>query len=128
MQEVISLHKQLFLEDNQSFFESIQTRNYYKTFVASHNGVLIAYCIVSVIAGEAEIINIGTKKEYRHFGVATNLLNFVVSNIDANEIFLEVSHTNEPAIGLYKKCGFIEYGRRKNYYGNSDAILMKKQK
>jgi len=125
---IIELHKQLFNEDNQSFFNSIQTRDYYKTFVATHKSIAIAYCIISEIAGEAEIINIGTIQEYRGKNVATNLLNYALENINANVVFLEVSNTNEPAIKLYKKCGFTEYGIRKNYYGHSDAILMKKQK
>ena len=65
LQPVIELHKQLFNEDNQSFFNSIQTRDYYKTFIATHKSIAVAYCIISEIAGEAEIINIGTIKEYR---------------------------------------------------------------
>lgn len=126
--KVIELHKQIFHEDNQSFFESIQTRKYYKTFVATHLQSPVAYCIISVIAGEAEIINIGTSPKYRHQKIATNLLKFALDNIDAQVVFLEVSHTNLSAIELYKKCGFVEYGIRKKYYGTSDAILMKRQK
>lgn len=127
MQQVIQLHKKLFNEDNQSFFNSIKTREYYKTFVATHNNQAVAYCIISVIAGEAEIINIGTLQEYRGAGIASNLLQFALNNIQADVVFLEVSTTNEPAIKLYKKCGFVEYSIRKNYYGHTDAILMKKQ-
>ncbi len=124
---VIALHKQIFNEDNQSFFNSIKTRDYYKTFVATHNQQPVAYCIISVVAGEAEIINIGTNKQFRQQNIASNLLNYALQNIDAQVVFLEVSNTNIPAIQLYKKCGFTEYGIRKNYYGHSDAILMKKQ-
>ena len=44
----------------------------------------------------------------------------------SDTIFLEVNSINMKAISLYKKYGFCEYGRRKNYYGNQeDAILMK---
>lgn len=126
-QKVIELHKQIFNEDNQSFFESIQTREYYKTFVATHLQSPVAYCIISIIAGEAEIINIGTSPRYRHNGIATKLLEFALNNVGAQVAYLEVSNTNLSAIGLYKKCEFVEYGIRKKYYGTSDAILMKKQ-
>ena len=45
----------------------------------------------------------------------------------AEVIFLEVEHTNEPAIAVYTKCGFEEYNRRRDYYGaGRDAILMKR--
>lgn len=127
IQQVIELHKKLFNEDNQSFFNSISTRDYYKTFVATHNNNAVAYCIISVIAGEAEIINIGTLQQYRGAGIAKKLLMFALNNIQAEVVYLEVSNTNEPAIKLYNSCGFTQYSIRKNYYGHSDAILMKKQ-
>ncbi len=125
--QIIELHKQIFNEDNQTFFNNLQTKNYYKTFVATHKNNVIAYCIISEIAGEAELINIATVANFRKTSVATNLLNFALKNITAEVVFLEVSQTNIPAIKLYTKCGFINYGIRKNYYGDNDAILMKKQ-
>ena len=41
-------------------------------------------------------------------------------------ITLEVRAGNHPAINLYKKLGYEEVGRRKNYYVNpsEDAVLM----
>ena len=42
-----------------------------------------------------------------------------------NELTLEVSQNNLPAINLYTKFGFKELGIRKNYYGvNNNAIIM----
>ena len=39
---------------------------------------------------------------------------------------LEVRESNDPALRLYRKYGFQEVGRRKNYYEKprEDAILM----
>ena len=44
-------------------------------------------------------------------------------------MFLEVAQDNQPAHALYVAAGFIETGRRKDYYKNAngrraDAILM----
>ena len=39
---------------------------------------------------------------------------------------LEVSEENKSAINLYKKCGFNKAAIRKNYYKNSNGILMMK--
>ena len=47
---------------------------------------------------------------------------------DLNSIFLEVHFSNFPALSLYRKKGFQEVGRRKNYFQTpkGDAILLKK--
>jgi ribosomal-protein-alanine N-acetyltransferase len=42
---------------------------------------------------------------------------------------LEVRESNEAAIGLYKKYGYEQVAKRKNYYNNPDeaAVLMNKE-
>jgi ribosomal-protein-alanine N-acetyltransferase len=46
-------------------------------------------------------------------------------------MFLEVRPSNLPALGLYRRSGFIEIGRRKDYYpaheGREDAIVMARE-
>lgn len=45
----------------------------------------------------------------------------------ASSITLEVNTENEIAINLYKKYGFKNLGKRKNYYNNMfDAYIMTK--
>ena len=43
-------------------------------------------------------------------------------------MFLEVRPSNPGALELYRQIGFVEIGRRKNYYaakdGREDAIVM----
>ena len=48
---------------------------------------------------------------------------------DSHSLMLEVRTSNTPAISVYEKLGFIEVGRRKNYYRNpkEDAIIMRKE-
>ena len=42
------------------------------------------------------------------------------------QVWLEVRLSNTPAKMLYEKLGFLEVGRRKKYYSdtNEDAIIM----
>ncbi len=122
------LHTSYFKENNDSFLFNLKTKPYYKIFTATQKGVLIAYCIITEIAGEAEIINIATKMEFTNLGIAKSLLKFVINSTWCNSLFLEVSDNNLPAIKLYQSCGFTKIGLRKNYYGDSDAILMEFQK
>jgi ribosomal-protein-alanine N-acetyltransferase len=45
----------------------------------------------------------------------------------ATELWLEVRHSNERAIRLYERCGFVFAGRRPGYYVDptEDAVLMR---
>ena len=125
--DVISLHKQIFHEDNNLFFENLKTKDYYHCFVASHQNQIVAYCIISKIADQAELFNIATIEGFRNKGIAKQLLIYAISNVDAAEMFLEVSTKNLAAIKLYQSVGFNEIDRRKKYYGDSDAIIMRLQ-
>lgn len=79
-----------------------------------------AYMIYTNVLDEAEIIYIAVADEYKRQGIAKKIIQSLCA-----DIFLDVNENNTPAINLYKSCGFIEYQRRKNYYHDADAILMK---
>lgn len=93
--------------------------------VASENG----FIVWRTVADEAEVITIGVHPDARGDGIATAMLTLMeheTKKAGAKTIFLEVSAENAPAIALYKKCGFIQNGRRPKYYDGVDAILMVK--
>ena len=58
------------------------------------------------------------------------MLNYFFDNYlnQGDRIILEVASNNEPAINLYKKCGFKIINIRKKYYKNIDALVMEKVK
>ena len=58
-----------------------------------------------------------------------DLVEYAVSIIDSNEIFLEVRSNNIAAINLYKKVGFDIVGMRKGMYKDpiDDAIIMQRK-
>ena len=70
-------------------------------------------------------------KEFKRRGIGTLLIKKmteVCRKKDIFEINLEVRVSNLAARQLYKKLGFLENGRRKKYYENTeDAILMTKK-
>ncbi len=122
--QIGQLHKSLFIEDCTSFFENLKTKPYYKIYAVEQDDKLVAYCIITELGGECEVINIGVSPNARRCGVATRLLNFVLADCKGKKVFLEVCHKNLAAINLYKKCGFKQIYVRKNYYPQGDAIVM----
>lgn len=99
--------------------------------VAKEENEVIGYIGMSVVIDEGYIFNVAVCEKYRKKGVATALINELVTYGKKNNfsfITLEVRESNLPAISLYSKFGFIKVGERKDYYSNpkENAILMTK--
>ena len=93
------------------------------------DGDVVGYCGASFVLDEGEIGNLCVSGKYRREGIATKIMDKLLSDLKVSgvtKVFLEVSSTNEPAIRLYEKVGFVKYGSRKDYYGaGDDALLLK---
>jgi len=93
-----------------------------------HDGAVLGYAGMHVVADEGYIDNIAVRSDYRERGIASELLEAFLRFGRAKLAFLtlEVRPSNEPAIQLYYKYGFAQVGRRKNYYRSprEDAIIM----
>ena len=99
--------------------------------VAKEENEVIGYIGMSIVIDEGYIFNVAVRESYRNMGVATALINELVTYGKKNNfcfITLEVRESNLPAISLYSKFGFIKAGERKDYYSNpkENAILMTK--
>lgn len=90
---------------------------------------LMGYLFITQVMDTADIDNIAVAPACRRQGIASLLLDTALDGMEA-EVFLEVRASNAPAIALYRKYGFAEFGIRKNYYENprEDAVLMKREK
>ena len=91
-------------------------------------GNILGYAGLHVVLDEGYIDNIAVHPDARRHGVASALLDVYCRFGAANLAFLtlEVRASNEPAIALYRKHGFEEAGRRKDYYTKpkEDAVIM----
>lgn len=94
----------------------------------SEDGGVLGYAGLQVVLDEGYIDNIAVEPNARRHGVADELLDVFCRFGEANLAFLtlEVRASNAPAIALYRKHGFEEAGRRKNYYTKptEDAVIM----
>ena len=106
--------------------ESILKEEYSKIFVYEDNNKIIGFLHITILYETVDIINIVVDKDYRHQGIASNLLDHMMSFIttETKIITLEVNVNNIFAINLYKKFGFEIINQRKDYYDDGDAYLM----
>jgi len=94
-------------------------------------GALAGFAIFSWLLDEAELLQIGLLDQYRSQGGAEQLLEQgqqILQQHGVSRMLLEVRASNHAAIAFYRRVGFVEDGRRKNYYptpqGREDAVLM----
>ena len=93
------------------------------------NDKVVGYAGVQVILDEGYITNVAVFPEYRRLGVAAKIIDVYMNFAAANDLAfltLEVRPSNEAAIALYRRFGFEEVGRRKNYYDlpKEDALIL----
>ena len=98
------------------------------------NGEILGFAGIWKSTYDVHITNIVTKKDIRHKGIGSLLLEKLIdiskkhSSPKFEAITLEVNNNNTPAINLYLKYGFEKVGIRKKYYKNTeDALIMTKK-
>jgi ribosomal-protein-alanine N-acetyltransferase len=101
--------------------------------VVDAGGDMGGYGIMSVGAGEAHILNVCVREEYRGRGYARKMLLYLMNRARAagmHEAFLEVRPSNTAAARLYHSMGFEQVGIRRGYYqatvGREDAAVLRR--
>lgn len=93
------------------------------------------FLLARLILDEAEILSLGVDPMQQRQGIARALVTACIQRVaDAGgtSIFLEVGTDNPNAQALYTDTGFVEVGRRKQYYRRADgtkvdALIMQKK-
>jgi len=95
--------------------------------------MLIGYGIIASGAGEAHLLNVCVREEFRNRGFGRALLGKLLeraAQAGATLVFLEVRPANTAAIRLYESMGFRQSGLRQGYYqsanGREDALVMRR--
>jgi len=91
------------------------------------------YGIMSVGAGEAHILNVCIRDEFRSRGFARKVMLYLLERARTagmSEAFLEVRPSNVAAARLYHSLGFEQVGIRRGYYqasvGREDAAVLRR--
>lgn len=86
---------------------------------------VVGYIYYSDIYERVEINQFEVKKNFRNCGIGNKLLEQFTKTVE-KQITLEVKITNDNAIHLYKKYGFVEKTIRPGYYQGIDGMLMER--
>lgn len=100
---------------------------YSKVLVYIKDDQVVGFITATDLKETCDILHLVVAEEYRHHLIATNLINYLIGELDENctLITLEVASKNIAAINLYEKFGFEIVNVRKNYYPDGDdAYLM----
>lgn len=82
-------------------------------------GTASGFTLCRAAGPEVELLLIAVHPEWRGRGIGEALIGAACADAGlrgASEIFLEVRDNNHPARALYRKTGFIDVGRRPDYY------------
>lgn len=103
----------------------------YTCLVVEEDGLVLAYAIMSVAAGEAHVLNVCVHPDARGRGFGRRLMRALIEQAvatTARRVFLEVRPSNGVARRLYESLGFAEIGVRPRYYqaeaGREDAVVL----
>ncbi|MGI6228454.1 MAG: ribosomal protein S18-alanine N-acetyltransferase [Christensenellales bacterium] len=129
---IVKIEKETFSENawSKRLFEGELKREDAFYFTMFDDKEIAGYAGLHILDGEAELVNIAVKAEYRGKGLGRGLLNEAVEfskRRGAERLFLEVDTENAAAINLYQSAGFKTIFTRKRYYPNGhDAHVMEK--
>ncbi len=100
-------------------------------WLAKEGERMIGYAVMMPALDEAHLLNISVLPELQRSGRGSALLIHVFAQARlqaATRMLLEVRPGNVSGQGFYRRHGFVEIGRRRDYYpahgGREDAIVM----
>ena len=95
------------------------------------DGEICGHAIMSSAAGEAHLLNVCVRSDRQGIGLGRLFVRYVLRRaqvLGAETMFLEVRPSNMAAVALYDSLGFVEVGRRREYYpgdlGREDALVL----
>lgn len=126
----------------QSVFPHPWTRNNFCDSLASgydawvlhdQDGTLAGYFLLMEVVDEAHLLDVAVAPERQGAGLGRYLLDKVAARargMGVLSVLLEVRPSNERALDVYRRYGYVEIGRRRAYYPafegkREDAIVMR---
>jgi ribosomal-protein-alanine N-acetyltransferase len=114
----------------RSFASLLGDRRIFFGLGIGSRGAPVGYVVAAFAADEAEIANLAVDPMARRHGVGAALLDAAIAEARSRgvtAVYLEVRDSNAGARELYASRGFVEVGRRANYYRKplEDALILR---
>lgn len=111
------------------YLQTLANENALYLLAENEDGELAGICGLLDILGEGDISNVAVAKPFRRQKVAERMMAELLGRGKERGIMaftLEVRASNEAAIRLYEKFGFVCEGRRKKFYKKpeEDALIL----
>lgn len=127
---VAELEAQIFSQpwSEQGFSDSLHLADTV-FLVAERQGVILGYIGMYVSMGEGEITNVAVSPAERGCGIGAMLISEIKKEAERRSVgtlILEVRVSNDRAIRLYERNGFLNRGIRRGFYERpkEDAYIM----
>lgn len=96
--------------------------------LARRGAATVGYAGVFVAGDQADVQTVAVASAAQGAGIGRRLVGALAAHAagrGAQRLHLEVRADNDAALALYVRLGFVEDGRRRDYYGRGhDAVLM----
>ena len=131
LDQVVAIERDCFPSpwSRDNFLHEIRHNPTAANWVLERKGTVLGYTCVWILGPELKINNFAVHPEFRRRGLAKRMLAALLRqarNAGCLRAQLEVRPSNRAARELYRKHGFAQVGRRKNYYRSEgeDALLL----
>ena len=131
--QVAELEKLCFSDPWSEKSVASELNNQLSLWLVALDGDRVAgYVGSQTVLDETDMMNIAVHPDFRRQGVAEELVDALVLELRGMKsrcLTLEVRDSNLPALNLYNKLGFLQIGKRPNYYRNpkEDALILRKE-
>ena len=130
LEEVLAIENESFSHpwNRDHFLDELKSVHAFPLVAIDPEESIIGYICPRLLLDEGHILNLAVRRKFRGQRLGQLLVERVLNDCrvgGGSTVSLEVRQSNKTAIALYLQMGFVETGRRRNYYYNSeDAMLM----
>ena len=127
--QISALEQASFRDPYPIYFLSQLSRNNPDTFlVVTIDEEIVGYVVAEDWTDHDHLISIAVRPDKRKMGIGQQLMGELEKRLSRNKpLRLEVRQSNEAALGLYSKLGFVRTDLAEGYYTDGeDAVVMEK--